>query len=518
MATEVPRSARLDLPAWIWGGDVEGYFARARLRAERDDQAGVVTVQTEERASHEQPKLVRATELSGPEARTPTPFIGQIEAETAAGLGISNVTERAEVATRVQQLVARAAGPASPSSLAAGLAAHQLQTTAASSAELDDTIQTLINDIRDLKVADTGLAAFPNASVHFVQRDPALLHRASLAPLLLRLGHDDTLRNGDISEIREANARGELIFAASGGIAEGVATLDAYLAPLLGAMTPFVWAIPAMRASGTVIYSLGSPISGTEVEAAEPLQLLPSRGPGSRSSTPALSSRSAEAAIQWWTRRLDGILGVLSDPALYTDSNLNYVPSKHLHAQLSIEQLFRRTASIQRAHRDSDARRVLLFTTLDTLERLTSRTLTTMCTLSFARRTLENLRRSLSHDVSQLLLPAAERAVDALTSVQMGFFLARQQGRDVVEFMDATGDTEELSFEDAAAEYIRVLRNATHGHGSNREGARLKTDALLAHHDGSFHHDLALLGYLYLLDMLSHPENLRRTLWNDGAP
>jgi hypothetical protein len=211
------------------------------------------------------------------------------------------------------------------------------------------------------------------------------------------------------------------------------------------------------------------------------------------------------------------MFGVLSDPAVYTNSDHDYMPSKHLHAQLSVEQLFRRTASIQRAHRDTDARRVLLFTTLDTLERVTSRTLTTMCTLSFARRTLKELRKSLSVEVAQLLLPAAERAVEALAALQDGFFLARQSGSTVVDFIDTNGDPAHLSLEDAAAEYVRVLRNATHGHGSNREDAKLRTDALLAHHNGALHHDLALLGYLYLLDLLSHPEKLRRTLWDGGA-
>lgn len=35
--------------------------------------------------------------------------------------------------------------------------------------------------------------------------------------------------------------------------------------------------------------------------------------------------------------------------------------------------------------------------------------------------------------------------------------------------------------------------------------------------DGSFPYDLALLGYLYLLDLLCHPERLRQVLWAGGA-
>ncbi|HTX44649.1 MAG TPA: hypothetical protein VMD48_00035, partial [Solirubrobacteraceae bacterium] len=70
--------------------------------------------------------------------------------------------------------------------------------------------------------------------------------------------------------------------------------------------------------------------------------------------------------------------------------------------------------------------------------------------------------------------------------------------------------------DEAAAEYIRVLRNATHGHGANREENKPRTDALLANHDGRMHDDLGLLGYLYLLELMSKPDLVRRTLYNGG--
>lgn len=61
-----------------------------------------------------------------------------------------------------------------------------------------------------------------------------------------------------------------------------------------------------------------------------------------------------------------------------------------------------------------------------------------------------------------------------------------------------------------------MLRAATHGHGSNRAGRVELTNALLAHHDGTIPHDLALLGYLYLLDVLVHPEVLAKHLYGGG--
>lgn len=515
MATDVPLSAVLDLPSWFWGGDIKDYFSSARLQAERDQTTGVVTVKTMERVKHDRPRLVRWTEIDGPSSNHAEPFVGELEREALGSIGVTHLIDPADAQPRLEALLGLI-GTVSATSLAAGFAAHQLQTMSASAAELDSAVQQLLDDLRDIRMVGTNEAAFPNASAHFVSRDIALLHRMKLAAVLLRLEHDDSLRNASVQQAVEANARGELVFAASTAHSDGVATLDAYLAPMFGAMTPFVWAFPATRASGTVIYALGSQVAGTAGNASEPLHVLPARGPDDASSAPRLTRRSAEAAIGWWAKRLDGLFGVLSDPAVFTNESNAYVPSKHLHAQLTIEQLFRRTGSIQRAHRDTDARRVLLFTSLDTLERLTSRTLTTMCTLSFAQRTLDQLRKQLSGDVGALLLPAADRAVRALAEVQSGFFLSAQLRTNRVDFYDTDGNPVQLSLEEAAAEYLKVLRNATHGHGSNRVDAKRKTDALLAYHDGSLPHDLALLGYLYLLDVLCHPAMLRRVLWDGG--
>jgi len=518
VATRVPRTARLDLPKWFWGGDIPGFFVIARLRAKHNATTGDVTVEAEEHFGQNSPPLVRAAEFAGPTVAQPQPFMSELEMEALGGLGRAELLDQATLQTHLEQLLARVTGPSTNlTSLAAGFGAHQLQTLAARGDELDATVLALLNDIRAISVAETGKPAFPGAGAYFVSRQPALLHRMKLAPVLLRIEHDDALKNADMRKVAEANARGELIFAASGGISDGVVTLDAYLAPLMGALTPFVWVFPATRASGTVLYALGSQIAGTESGAAEPLQLLPGRGADSSVTKPALTTRSAGAAIAWWAKRLDKLFGVLSDPAVFTDEQGVYVPSKHLHAQLSVEQLFRRTASIQRAHRDTDAGRVLLFTTLDTLERLTSRTLTQMCMLSEARRVLSGVRDQLSRDVAQLLLPAAERAVNALESVQAGFYLSSQQGRDQIHFVESDGTLVQLPLEEAAAEYLRAMRNATHGHGSDRPEAKSRTDALLTHHNGSFAHDLALLGYVYLLDLMCHTDKLKRRLWNAGA-
>jgi hypothetical protein len=59
----------------------------------------------------------------------------------------------------------------------------------------------------------------------------------------------------------------------------------------------------------------------------------------------------------------------------------------------------------------------------------------------------------------------------------------------------------------ATAHYLDVLRNATHGFGTTK-GKVERTNALLVHHDGDVPTDLGLLGYLYLLDVLTEPDRL----------
>jgi hypothetical protein len=66
--------------------------------------------------------------------------------------------------------------------------------------------------------------------------------------------------------------------------------------------------------------------------------------------------------------------------------------------------------------------------------------------------------------------------------------------------------------ERATAQYVKILRNATHGHGTNRANSVQENNALLAGHDGDVPPDLSLLGYMYLLALLNRPNDLGRYL------
>ncbi|MFI7431874.1 hypothetical protein ACIBPB_33415 [Micromonospora sp. NPDC049836] len=333
------------------------------------------------------------------------------------------------------------------------------------------------------------------------------MHRTKLIAVLIRLAYDADLRDGRFASLKKHHESGGRVFASSDGLLDGLTLLDAYIGPLLGATTPGVWAFASHRTIGPIIFSLGRTVTGTRPGAAEMLQLLPSRGAVRKTWKAAEHSPHAcSDAITWWSHGLNELFGVLTDFALFADREGNYSANLNHQILLTTEQLFRRVTSILACYRDGHAQRVLLFTVLDTLEKLTGRSLNDMCHVSLAEKTLDSLQQKIAGGAAQVLIPLAERAVSALREVQDGFFLG------VTVEGDGSKSVMGMPLAKAAAEYVKLLRNATHGHGSNKRDRIDITNALLAHHDGDLSHDLPLMGYLYLLDFLSRPNDLRSRL------
>jgi hypothetical protein len=393
----------------------------------------------------------------------------------------------------------------------------QLRMIDASPTELSTVLEEVYKDLQAVPMTeDRNVRPFVNCGIHLVHRAHTLVTRMNLCNVLLRVQHDATLGSGSIAHIKKAHGAGERVFQSGAGLTSGGMLVDAYLGPLLGAVSPAVWSFAAFHAFGGVIATLGQPLAGTRGEAAELLQVLPQSGPTERVKIPQLGPSSSSAAITWWTYHLNKLFGVITDPAVFSDTKGVYCAVKQFHGIATVEQLFRRVATIQTTYRDRHARQVLLFTVLDTLERVTGWNLEELCLLSRARATLEKLRREIPPDAAEVLLPGAERAVMALQQVQGGFFMSRQFNAKTIEILNSGGQASFLSLENAAARYIKVLRNATHGHGSGRAGVIEEKNALLAHHDGRLPHDLSLLGYLYLLDVLVNPDRLRLKLYRSG--
>jgi hypothetical protein len=234
------------------------------------------------------------------------------------------------------------------------------------------------------------------------------MYRAKLPAVLLRHQYDPQLRQGNVAHVQQMLATGENVFASGFGLLRGLSSFDVYIGPLMGALTPGVWGFAAVRSFGAILFSLGRAIAGTRPRAAEMLHLLPSAGHAVATwKTPTLTPASCSDAARWWINRLNDFFAIVTDPVLFADPAATYDPAAHHQALMTVEQLFQRVNSIITSHRDTQVQQVLLFTVLDTLERLTGRSINDLCHLQYAEKTLAELRALLPPGAAEVLLPAA---------------------------------------------------------------------------------------------------------------
>lgn len=378
--------------------------------------------------------------------------------------------------------------------------------------ELDTVTRTIHEALAQIPLDGSPSLPFKDSAVYFVKRDPALLHRMKIASVWLRLLHDEGLQ-GDALPANFVRAAEDIRFSSSFELQSGIHVLDAYFSPLAGALSPYIWLVVAARASGVIGLSLGSTaVAGFSRFSSDPIQVLSPESASGGKPRPQLSPSSATAAFAWWTDALNRLFGITSDLTVFAGPDGFYDAETHTHAILTVEQLFRRVHSMQYAHRDSHARRVLLFTLLDTLERLTDHNLEWHCSYRNAIQVFEKLQASIPEDAARILLPRAEDGVNALMSARDGFFMAKDKVPPGIRVPQPDGSMRTLDADHAVADYIKILRNATHGHGAKSDGAIAKTNALLAQHNGRISDDIGWLGYLYLLDILNDPDQLRRKL------
>jgi len=489
------------VPPWLWGGNVAKFFELAGLHTTFVDTAeGIRDVQTIEHHRRTDPTLLSAQHLAGHGVARPTfarltswarDAISEGGTRSDYGPAIAKIRERAE----------RTGAMIDAFNLC------RLETATAPVGDLASTTEGWYDSLRTVPFDDEpDRHPFEHASVHVLLRDRKLIHRVKFLAVLLRIQHDPALAAGSVEHLQQAQNQGEHIFGAAGGLTEGIMLLDAYVGPLLGAMSPSIWGVAAFREFGVLIYAFGQPVTGTAGDPVELIQTLPLSGALKSYRVPSLTEGAAQDAVAWWGARLNQLFGIVTTPGVFTDASGVLDAVKQIQAIATVEQMFRRVGAIQAAWRDGNARLVLLFSVLDTVHTLTARPWAKHCDISFAEDTLKALRAAIPPAAAEILLPAAERAVDALREVQRGFYLLGN-GSGTITVETAKGPRS-MNPDEAAAQYIQVIRDANHGHGSNSPKRAGLTDSLLAQHTGVLPHDLGLLGYLYLLEVMVNLDRL----------
>lgn len=482
------RWAEVTLPPFLYGGDLDGLADAAQWQWEPiEGRPGAARIRLRERAAGRDGRLIRVNLLAD---------AGNVDAAGAYSRLVplrrhANVqhVDPQVITAEVERLRRE-----HPSDVGAWLSGVQVAVMGAPTAAAADAVQRALRD--------SLLPNLPAASAHLIDVADALPLRATMLRALLFL---DSEGPG-----LPQPAPDQVTFRSAGGLTGDLNLgLHAYLAPLLLSCAPRVWGFTAARAGGVVTFVFGEAITGRRGESAEPLQLfMPIGNRGGPPPAPAIGREEQVAALGWWVRQLDRLLTEVLDPGNYTSSGVLDV-QRAFTVHLSTEQLFRAAQSLSVHDRDPIARRTLMFDALDTLQGLAGTTFDTRCGLGHAQGVLDDLRAVLPENVAAVLLPRAERAVGALRDLQGGFFLPSRVSGGTILLPGRSGGDQPVPLEAAAASWLRVLRNAGHGFGS-KPANKARDDVLLMAHDGSVPPDLPDLPYLYLLELLAHPEKLRR--------
>ena len=130
-----------------------------------------------------------------------------------------------------------------------------------------------------------------------------------------------------------------------------------------------------------------------------------------------------------------------------------------------------------------------------------------MCELSYAQRALDEVAEpARSPEAGRVLLPRATLAVDALKQLQNGFFAHRGYRDSGLQVPSKRG-----------VERVKALRRllpltfvCSATEGTHSEAARHQLTGSPAAHNGDIPVDLPDLAYLYLLHLLTRPQDLRR--------
>ncbi len=408
------------------------------------------------------------------------------------------------------QLAERMAGSSDTAALF-----HQIQSDVirAKRDELENVVCAAYDVLGRMQIESESRLAFPDRSAHLVLATDLLIRRARLPAILFRFDQDpDAMKT--IAAVQESEGPVRA-FASSSDWYQEITGVVHYLGPLLGCLSPRLWCFPASRPMAVIRFSLGRDINGLRNSPMELMQLLPGFGRDEPIPPVAPMSTSCRRAIDWWVTRLSQMFGYLLDPTTFKDSQGHYDHHDHQHWMLTIGQVFGLSTALQTSGRNHSVQRGLMYTLLDTYaDKIKEVQFDELCRHTYAKAAAERVRQRMPADVAEILMPVADRAVDALARVQEGFFIQQQRDDENINIGMPDGKIEQRTPERGTAMLLKVFRNATHGFG-HRKGAKPKNMVearLLAHHHGDLPPDIVFLPYLYLLDMLCSPQQVRESV------
>jgi len=287
---------------------------------------------------------------------------------------------------------------------------------------------------------------------------------------------------------------------------------ELFVEPALMFAAPWLFGIMSTRVGGLLIVMFGQPEPGRkETPAPELIDLYAPRGLTKVESTtevqPAVSGNDAEAFLRWWAYRLNDLLGLALDPALFPDENGLYNPRAHFGFILTLERLFAVVQGIlMHSRRDEYTRKVLFFDALDLLGGLGQGDYRALLSYRRVGERLDHMLGTLPSEVAKIVHPRLERGADALKEMRDGFYLSERTTPDALRVKVKSGQWTDLSMDRAVAEYLRVVRNSAHSF--TRSMSNPFDLSLLASHDGELPAALPDVILVYITSLMANPQAL----------
>lgn len=377
-----------------------------------------------------------------------------------------------------------------PDQVSALLASISLLTTSAPSAA--GLIDVVSNSMGWL------LPHLASASVHLVEVDPALSHRYSIFQALLQADGAPPAPTED----------GRAFGSASGLLHETVVGFDSYFSCLATSLSPDIWAVPAGRVGGIILYVFGVLVQGQKFHPLDPIRLLSPRHGGTTAlPVTEISPGAYSAAVKWWTGQLNRVFSYITEPANYLNDG-RFSPQMAFEKVLTLEQLFRNCQSIATNTRDQHARRIVMFNSLDILPGLvTGMKWEVAASAAKSEATLARLEEAIPEEILPILIPRARSAIEALRGLESGFFQKSRVTNGTIQLPNKNGLDTCVPLETAATEWLRVIRNSQHGFDKEQNP---RDRVLLTAHDGHIPAAIADLAWLHLLNIMTFPEKLFR--------
>ena len=493
-------TVNVTIPPELAGGQVQAYLEELGFEVARTSAPDVWAL-TEPASGMDRVDFMTACTLSGSEADVDDELVDLPQDPYASRLDHE----------RIEKERLRAITQMSVGAVGSFLYALQLPVITARDGSLSAAVRSARSDLAGI-VDDDDEHPFGQHAVHVVRYGNATHRRMRFPGFVLRLNQDPEL----LEDIRRGPIDvDEVVFASGSSILSSVLVPASHLGPLLAARSPWVWAFQANRVSGAVIFTLGTDIIGRSPVPYEAHQVLP-RSPVGR--LPQRQEPPPPAAwgvaVAWWVAQMNSVLGHLLNPCLFADADGDYLPYAQQNRLMEFADLLQRVTSTLLSLHDDYAAGVLMWSAMDLMESSwLSWDLTALCKPSVAAKALQQVRDRMPADVQAVLLPYAAYGVEALTEVGDGFFIKNYRGSAKVILRLPGGAEKSLSLDVAVSQLMRARRNTTHGF-DKPDPVR---DRLFAQHDGRRPETLMYLPLLYLMYIMSDPDDLRRRLLRRSA-